>query len=230
LQIIELVVIGCEDAPLVVSLLSRYIDAGEGTRIPPERQLAAEFGVSRSEVRKALSRLELDGWLSREIGRGTFVRTPPPDHLSALDSLQRGTSPREAMEARLLIEPELASLSAVNATYSQIEAMHALAKQMRQAETWKAYEQYDGRLHRLIAESTGNKLLVAVHKTVDDVRRAVVWKWLDTRPSGPPADYTSFEEHDAIITAIEQRDRLGAMEAMRRHLRTTSDKLLGSQG
>ncbi len=188
--------------------------------------------MSRSEVRKALARLELDGWLSRaKSGRGTFVRTPPTDQLTDLNSLQAPAPARARRWKRgLLIEPELASLSAVNATYQQIEAMHVLAGQMRQAETWKAYEQYDGRLHRLIAESTGNKLLVAVHKTVDDVRRAVVWKWLDTRPSGPPADYSSFNEHDAIVTAIEQRDRLGAMEAMRRHLRTTSDKLLGSQG
>lgn len=134
------------------------------------------------------------------------------------------------MEARLLIEPELASLAAVNATFKQIEVMRVLTGQMREVTTWKAYEQYDGKLHRLIAESTGNSLLVAVHKTVDEVRRAVVWKWLDTHPSGPSADYSSFAEHDAIVNAIEQHDRASAMEAMRRHLRTTVDKLMGPQG
>ena len=214
---------------MVAHLLARYIDAGAGTQLPPERQLAAEFGVSRSEIRKALARLELDGRLSRETGRGTFVTTPPTDHLADLSSLQRCTSPREVMEARLLLEPELASLAAVNATYQQIEAMKLLTRQMRQAETWQAYEQFDGQLHRLLAESTGNKLLEAVHRIADDVRRAVVWKWLDTRPSGPPTDYSSFAEHDTIIDAIERRDRAGAMEAMRRHLRTTSERLLGSK-
>lgn len=215
---------------MVLNLLSRYIDAGAGTQLPPERQLAAEFGVSRNEIRKALARLEADGQLTREVGRGTFVRTPQAERSSDLDTLQRSTSPREAMEARLLIEPELASLAAINASYKQIETMHALAAQMRQADTWEAYEHYDGRLHCLIAEAAGNKLLAAVHGIVNDVRRAVVWKWLDTRPSGPPPDYSSFDEHDAIIGAIEKRDRAGAMDAMRRHLRTTSDKLIGSPG
>jgi DNA-binding FadR family transcriptional regulator len=211
-------------------LLTRYVEAQAGTRLPPERQLAEEFGVSRNEIRKALARLEQDGRLSREVGRGTFVRTPPSDRSLDLHALREITSPREAMEARLLIEPELAGLAAVNASVKQVEAMRALAKLMRQAESWRAYEQHDGRLHRLIAESTGNKLMASIFNTIDEVRRAVVWRWLDTRPSRPPADYSSFEEHDSIIDAIEQRNRTGAMETMRRHLRTTIEKLMGSMG
>lgn len=212
----------------MVDLLARFADAGEGTRLPPERQLAAEFGVSRSEIRKALARLELDGRLSREVGRGTFIRVPVDGEVTNLDALREGTSPRNAMEARMVLEPELAKLAAVNATFKQIEAMRALAQQMREARTWKDYEVLDGRFHRLIAQATGNDLLAAMHRTLDDVRRAVVWKWLDTQPFGPPANYSSFVEHDAIIEAIEQRDRTGAMEAMRNHLRTTTNKLLGS--
>ena len=212
---------------LVSKLLSRYVDANIGTRLPPERHLAAEFGVSRSEIRKALARMEAEGRLLRQVGRGTFIRGAQPDAASDLETLQRSTSPREAMEARLLIEPELASLAAINATVRQIETMHMLVGRMRQAATWKAYEDYDGQLHRLIAEAAGNKLLAAVHEIVNDVRRSVVWKWLDTRPSGPPADYSSFAEHEEIVAAIEKRDRIGAMAAMRRHLRTTSAKLIG---
>lgn len=211
----------------ITELLLRYIDSNAGERLPPERQLAAEFGVSRTEIRKALAKMEAEGRLSRQVGRGTFVQSLQPQTLPDLDSLQRGTSPREAMEARLLIEPELASLAAINATVKHIEAMRALAALMRQAQSWEAYEQYDGQLHSLIADAAGNKLLAAVHDIVNGVRRTVEWKWLDTRPSGPPADYSSFAEHDNIIGAIEKRDRTGAMEAMRRHLRTTSDKLIG---
>jgi DNA-binding FadR family transcriptional regulator len=132
------------------------------------------------------------------------------------------------MEARFVLEPQLASLAAINATFKQIERMRVLARQMREAETWKIYEMLDGQLHRLIAESTGNELLSAIHRTVDDVRRAVVWRWLDTQPLRPPSDYSSFVEHDAIINAIEQRDRALAMDAMRHHLKTTMDKLIGT--
>lgn len=208
--------------------LLSYIEGNGGERLPPERQLAAEFGVTRAEIRKALSRMETEGRLSRQVGRGTFIQTLQHEVLSDLDSLQRGTSPREAMEARLLIEPELASLAAVNATTEQIETMRRLADDMREASSWSAYEMHDGKLHKLIAAAAGNKLLAAVHDIVNGVRRAVVWKWLDTRPTRPPADYSSFAEHDVIIDAIEMRDRVGAMEAMRRHLRTTNEKLMGS--
>jgi DNA-binding FadR family transcriptional regulator len=214
----------------IVEQLSRYLNAGPGTRLPSERQLADELGVTRAEMRKLLARLEDEGRLSREVGRGTFVRSPFPDATPDRGMLEKSTSPREAMEARSVIEPELASLAAMSATHQQIEAMHAIAKQMRGAKTWKSYEQLDGKLHLLIAEASGNKLLVAVHGIVNDVRRAVVWKWLDTYPIGPPPNYSSFDEHDAIIDAIEKRDRAGALEAMRRHLRTTQNRLFGIEG
>ncbi|SIO48950.1 transcriptional regulator, GntR family [Bradyrhizobium erythrophlei] len=212
-----------------MEMLARYLEAGPGTRLPPERKLADEFGLSRSEIRKLLARLENEGHLSREVGRGTFVRSPNSEKSTNRETLQTTTSPREAMEARLVIEPELASLAAINATRKQIETLRALSKQMRTSKTWTAYEQLDGRLHLLIAEAAGNKLLVAVHEIVDEVRRAVVWKWLDTRPVGPPSDYSSFAEHDAIIEAIEKRDRTGAADAMTRHLRTTQMKIFGTQ-
>lgn len=212
-----------------MELLSRYLDAGPGTRLPPERQLADELGLSRAEIRKLLARLEDEGRLSREVGRGTFVRSPFPEATPDPGTLEKSTSPREAMEARLVIEPELASLAAINASHQQIERMHTLTKQMRASKTWKSYEQLDGKLHLLIAEAAGNKLLVAVHGIINEVRRAVVWRWLDTRPIGPPPDYSSFAEHDAIVDAIEKRDRAGALEAMRRHLRTTQVRLFGAQ-
>ena len=69
---------------LVSKLLSRYVDANIGTRLPPERHLAAEFGVSRSEIRKALARMEAEGRLLRQVGRGTFIRGAQPDAASDL--------------------------------------------------------------------------------------------------------------------------------------------------
>jgi DNA-binding FadR family transcriptional regulator len=111
---------------------------------------------------------------------------------------------------------------------SQIEEMRETVALARRSKTWAAYEESDARLHRVIAAAAGNRLLLAVHEIVNDVRRAVIWKRLGTRPLGPPHGYSSFEEHDAIVSAIEARDRNGAMEAMRSHLRTTSERLFGS--
>jgi DNA-binding FadR family transcriptional regulator len=208
----------------VLALLAEREDATG--RLPPERSIAAELGLTRAAVRKTLDRLQAEGRILRQVGRGTFLRRDGPE--SAIDDIKRRTSPREAMQARLLIEPDLAGLAAVNATVEQIGSLRALTATMRRVEDWSDYELLDGRFHREIAEAAGNKLLLSVHDLVNEVRRAVIWAWLDTRPAGPAADYSSFAEHEAILDAITRRDRQGAAEAMRAHLRTTSLKLIGT--
>ena len=201
---------------------------GSRGRLPPERRIAAELGLTRAAVRKTLDRLEAEGRIVRHVGRGTFLRGDHDGAGGAMETIKRHTSPREAMQARLLVEPELAALAAVNASSEQIGRLRALAASMRTVPDWSGYEHLDGRFHREIAEAAGNKLLLAVHDLVNEVRRAVIWAWLDTRPAGPPADYSSFAEHEAILDAIARRDRQRAAQAMRDHLRTTSRKLIGS--
>jgi DNA-binding FadR family transcriptional regulator len=202
-----------------------------GGRLPPERELAARFGVNRGAVRKALAVLEAEGHIRRHVGRGTFLTNGPamaegglhrrPDVLEIADL----TSPPEAMQARLILEPELARLAALNATSAQIAALRQLADRIRAVHGWSAYEDLDWRFHGLIAEATGNTLLVEMQRLVNGVRRAVVWGHLALRPVGPPPDYHSFAEHDAIVEAIVNRDRRGAAEAMRRHLDSTAAAL-----
>ena len=214
-----------ETASRILSLLAAR--EGASGRLPPERTIAAELGLTRTAVRKTLDRLQAEGRIQRHVGRGTFLRRQEVDAVD-IDHVKRRTSPREAMQARLLIEPELAGLAAVNASAEQIASLRVLAAEMRQVKDWSGYETLDGRFHREIAEAAGNKLLLAVHDLVNEVRRTVIWAWLDTRPAGPPADYSSFAEHEAMLDAIAGRDRRRAADAMRAHLRTTSHKLIGS--
>lgn len=197
-------------------------------RLPPERRVAAELGLTRTEVRKAYAALERDGRVVRQVGRGTFLRAERFGR-DDLQDVKLRTGPREAMQARLLIEPELAALAAINASVQQISQLRNLAQETRAVASWADYETLDARFHRLIAEAAGNTLLLAVHDVVNEVRRAVIWTWLDTRPAGPPPDYTSFAEHEAILDAIARRDRSGAADAMRRHLRTTTSRLIGAE-
>ena len=213
----------------VPALLEALTDGPAGARLPPERELARTLGVSRTLLRKRLSELEAAGRLVRHVGRGTFLRRDEPAASPDVKSLCRTTSPRDAMQARMLLEPELAGMAAVHATADQIDAMRALNAQMRAAGNWADYAQADGFLHCLVAACSGNTLLAAVHDIIDEVRRAVVWRWLDNQPDGPYPGYSSFAEHDALVDAIERRDRLGAAEAMRAHLRTTRARLLGVQ-
>lgn len=187
-------------------------------RLPPERVLADKFGVNRAELRKVYSVLEAEGRLWRHVGKGTFVTDNSAPSHARIDEIADRTTPLEAMQARRVIEPELARFAALNATRSQIASMRALCAEMRQAKSWSEYEEYDVRFHAKIAEAAGNGLLADLHAIVNGVRRAVVWGKLNIRPIGPSADYHSFEEHDAIVDAIAHRDRRAAAEAMIKHL------------
>jgi len=201
-----------------------------GSRLPAERKFAMRLGVSRAELRKALMMLEAEGCLERKVGCGTFLVHPVTPGRGAVAAgnvaaLAERTGPHEAMIARLTLEPELAQLAALHASRSQLSELRRLARAMSRADTWHSYEALDAAFHDLIAESSGNGLLHEVHRVVNGVRMVVVWRRLSPRNVAPPSDYHSFTEHDAIVTALEERDRAGAQRAMRRHLRSTLDEM-----
>ena len=200
---------------------------GRDARLPPERELSNMLGVSRTELRKALTELEAEGQIWRHVGKGTFVGGRPIDTVADIAALAQRTSPAEAMQARLSLEPEIARLAALHARPEDIAAMRACLDHQHSADTWREYESWDNRLHRSIAEATQNSLLLGLLDTLNAVRRAVTWGRL--RPSGRPMprpDHHSFAEHAEIIQAIAERDMAAAAAAMRKHLLTVQSKLL----
>src|ERR1700682_2147823 len=104
-------------------------------RLPPERELAKKFRVSRAELRKVLAVLEAEGQIQRHVGKGTFVVHPPEDSKPNGEDIAARTSPLAAMQARRVVEPELARLAALNATSSQFIEMRKLCSEMRRAPT-----------------------------------------------------------------------------------------------
>jgi DNA-binding FadR family transcriptional regulator len=147
--------------------------------------------------------------------------------VSDIAAMAKRTSPAEAMQARLLLEPEIARLAALHAKPEQVAAMRTCLERQRAAATWREYESWDNRLHRMIAEATQNALLLGLLDTLNAVRRAVTWGRL--RPANrprPSAEHHSFAEHQAIIDAIAQRDMPAAAAAMRRHLMNVQGNLL----
>jgi DNA-binding FadR family transcriptional regulator len=196
------------------------------SRLPPERELSRALGVTRAEVRKALAVLEAEGQLWRHVGKGTFIGSRPLDSAADVASITRRTNPTEVMRTRLLIEPEVARLAALNATPGHIAEMRVCLERTRAAATWRQYEAWDNRLHRVIAEATQNHLLLALLDTLAAVRRAVAWGRLRANPVKPDPDHHSFAEHEAIVAAIEERDMARAAESMRRHLETVERNLL----
>ena len=196
------------------------------TRLPPERELCDLLGVSRGELRKALAVLEGNGELWRHVGKGTFVGARPVEEFSNIGAIAGQTNPREVMRARLLIEPQIAREAALNASAEDIAEMRRCMVASQNAETWRHYENCDNRLHRTLAEASRNTVLVALFDTLNAVRRAVVWGRLRDKSDRPPPDHHSFQEHEAIVQAIEERDMEGAAAAMYRHLSTVQRNLL----
>ncbi|MEC5412059.1 FCD domain-containing protein [Aurantimonas sp. C2-5-R2] len=196
------------------------------TRLPPERELAEMIGVSRGDLRKALAVLEEHGELWRHVGKGTFVGARPVAELASVAMIADQTSPAEVMRARLVIEPELAREAALHATIDDIRALRLCVSSARQAETWRQYENWDNRLHRTIAEAGKNALLLAIFDTINAVRRTVVWGRLRTELPQPPVDHHSFEEHDLIVDAIEERNLGAAATRMRLHLQQVQTHLI----
>lgn len=198
-------------------------------RLPPERSLAERFGLSRTQLRKALAVLEHEGQIWRHVGKGTFIGPRPPELIDVADLAHR-TTPMQVMRARFAIEPELASLAALNATAGEIDELQEFARSCRAARTWREYETFDARFHHTIANAAHNVVLLALLDTLNAVRRAVTWG--RPRPEGdnPPPSHHSFDDHDRIVEAIALREPAGAAAAMRAHLQRVEDRLVGRSG
>ena len=209
--------------------LKAYLDDSNlelNSRLPPERTLSRQLGVSRSLLRRALAELEAEGQIWRHVGRGTFIGSQPLESANGIDYVSSHTTPRELMEARLLIEPGLTRLAASHATNADIRDIKNCIRKTKSAADWRVYEIWDNNLHRTIAAAAHNTCLMALFDTLNAVKRAVVW----TRPREVPLarklDHQSFSDHDAIFSAIMERDPARAEAAMRQHLGGVSDRLM----
>ncbi len=201
-------------------------DPNEETKLPPERELCEILGVSRGELRKALAILEEERVVWRHVGKGTFIGARPEADFSKISEVAQQSNPAQVMRTRLLIEPEIAAEAALHATIDDLSELRICLERSREAQTWRQYENWDNRLHRTIAEATHNTVLLALFDNLNAVRRTVVWGRLREGPSGPPANHHSFAQHEAIVSAIAERDQNSARQLMRDHLREVQRGLL----
>ena len=200
-----------------------------GERLPPERQLCEMLGVSRSELRKALAQLEAGGEVWRHVGKGTFIGAAPGEGADLAATAAR-SSPAEVMNARLMLEPTLAAEAALSATGEDIAELRDCVAGARAAETWRHYETWDNRLHRAIAASAGNGVMLALFDNLNTIRRIVTWGRRRPDDMRPPADHHSFVDHDGIVAAIAGRDPAAAEALMRAHLESVRANLLQRPG
>ncbi|WIY26571.1 FadR/GntR family transcriptional regulator [Parasedimentitalea psychrophila] len=208
--------------------LSSYIEEHNfslNARIPPERMLCEELGMTRSDFRSAMSVLEGEGRVWRQVGRGTFIGARSVLNLSEVRYLSGITTPKEIGDARLVIEPKLAGLAALNGVSTEHGELRRCNRRCREAKDWRIFEAWDNRFHYAVATATRNKLLMTVFETLNAVRRSHVWQTQRTT-SGPSASHPSHAEHNAIYDAIVQKKPDDAAEAMRVHLDSVSSRLI----
>ena len=205
----------------VVEHVRRLIEKGglkPGDRLPSERDLATELGVSRPSVRSGLEALESMGVVVSRRGAGTFIADGPPDlgtePLSLLASLHHFT-PNEMFEARLLLETGLAGLAAEHAEGDHLAAMaEEVTEMFASLDDPAAFLRHDVRFHRAVAAGCSNRVLAALMEMVAaqfyELRKETVLGARDLRESA--------EMHRRIFRAIRARDREAARLAMTEHL------------
>ena len=216
----------------IVGRVREFISDGKfnaGDRLPPERQLTGELGMPRGALRRAFDALEREGVIWRHVGKGTFVsrETQEPRNVDKDWTLDVGRqlTPIRIVRARLCIEPAIASEAAINASVASITRMRVALERAGAASNWEEYERQDDQFHRAIAEASDNLLLLGLFDQLNKVRRAVAFGAVTRETSRPSSDHSSFSEHEKIAAAIEQRDRMGAQNAMRSHLHSVSRRL-----
>ncbi|WP_447926316.1 MULTISPECIES: GntR family transcriptional regulator [unclassified Vreelandella] len=203
----------------------RYV-AGE--RLPAERDLAEELGVSRTVVREALIMLELQALVEVRKGSGIYVLDPPKEPVpngadDEEDALSAG--PFEMLQARQLIESQIAAFAATLITKSDTQKLMEISKQARGEDRYQDSE-WDKRFHLQIAESTQNAVLVyLVEKLWYQRDKNLLWQKLHDRIDNRQSLDSWCDDHDVILKALIRRDADAAHQAMWQHLENTKEML-----
>lgn len=199
--------------------LSDLIAAGEftpGQRLPSERELAQQLGVSRPSVREALIALDIEGKVEVRVGTGVFVA---PARSPVQPESDEGEGPFELIRARRMVEGGTAGWAAREATPDEVAEIRAAVEELRRLqEASRSTDPADRAFHVAIARAAHNGPLLAVVEMLWDQGRGTVWKQMEKHFETPALRAATLRDHRAILEAIEARDARAARKAMRDHL------------
>jgi DNA-binding FadR family transcriptional regulator len=198
-----------------------------GDRLPPERELAERFKVSRASVREALRALESMRLIQIRVGEGSFVREISVDSLVeplALAILTRREATSDLFEARRLLEPPIAGLAALRATPEEVREMERIVEHQG-AEVARGHTglSEDAAFHAAIAASAHNHAISRiVHALVDLLKKS-----REESLQSPGRPKRSHGDHERILAAIGARDPEAARKAMLDHVVAVEGLVLG---
>ena len=203
-----------------------------GGRLPTERQLAALLGVTRTMVRHALAVLEAEGRISREVGRGTFLRatdTRPPASRADRDAARADdVGPADVMAARRLIEPQVLPLVVAWATTRDFDEMRRCLDGGATAQSAEEFEVWDFALHHAIVAASRNQLVLRMYRAVERARKGEIWGSLKRRNDSRERRAVYQDDHRKLVDALCARELARAVELMDAHLARVEENLLGA--
>jgi DNA-binding FadR family transcriptional regulator len=213
----------------VLNKMLSLIDSGEfpaGGRLPPERELAERFNVSRPTIREAIIALEVLNRVRVKTGSGIYVLEHHSTNGKDLDSI----SPWELTESRALIEGEAAALAASHITDEELrrleDSLHEMADENAIGEL--AEGDADKKFHRIIAEATRNAMLVSVIENMWFVRNNAPKVSRAYKAICEQDGKKRIEEHREIFDALSRRDAKAARAAMHQHFALILNKLIAT--
>jgi len=193
-------------------------DVKPGDRLPPERELVARLGVSRTVVREALNALESRGLIEITQGRGAVVTNDNTSAVrEALGLLLRGRSQTlwHLLEVRKILEVEIAGFAAGRAAPEDVDDMRSALEKMRaKIDVPGGFVDADLEFYALLARTTRNPVLLATIEPIGELLRAS----RRVTGSNPANARRALDEHESILERVEARDHEGARREMRAHL------------
>ena len=207
----------------IVQQVEESIQKGDlktGDQLPPERELAQQFGVSRTAVREAVKALREKGFVEAYPGRGTFIMetSSHPIRLSLDRMVKAGQAEgsRYLTEVREMMEPEIAALAAERAEGEDLAAMRESFEVMEGAKRDpEAFIEADLDFHLALAEAAANPIILSLIDSIVGLLREQRMGIFQVEGGPERGQY----HHKKILEAVEHRDPLGARDAMKAHLR-----------
>ena len=195
----------------------------EGEKIPAERELSQKLGVGRASLREALKALEIMGMIETRLGDGTYVCKRSEFFsrplLWAIAS-SSASDARELVEARMVIEVELAGLAAEHATAEDLnEIGEHLERMIKSKKNPREFVQADIGFHLAIGRAAANGVLLNALQLVRNLMHQWILKAVDSKGVVDKA----CAQHRRVLAAIRDKNRTVARKEMRRHLRDMAE-------
>ncbi|MFP5389978.1 MAG: FadR/GntR family transcriptional regulator [Gammaproteobacteria bacterium] len=203
-----------------------------GDKLPTESAIMAQYGVSRTVVREALSHLQAGRWVQTRHGIGTFVIERPKSLGIDADSIITVKDVLAMLELRISMEAEAAWLAASRRSDAQVAELGLALKDMqRSMERGKTSIDADRRFHLLVAEATGNRYFVEI---LSQLGNTIIPRARLNMPELAHDDPSAYlqrvnREHEDIYHAILRADPEAARAAMRTHLSNSRERLRQAQ-